>query len=330
MYKLLYTLVSSEKDLYCEQCMLSIMTVKRNSPKSKISLLVDEITLLCIKKIPNRKKILDLIDEVISVPRPNDFSSMETSRFLKTSMRKHVKGDFLYIDSDTIICSPLDEIENCPFDLAGVLDQHMNLSQNTHASVFKQHILKVSGLTELTQCEKYINGGVMWVRDTEKNKLFFEDWNRNWLSSRQKGIKTDMPALMLTNFQHKDAIHELSGIWNCQVWFAANYLSNAKIIHYFSSIGDFTGGYGKFNTDLPLKIKMGQPLSDADWQIIDNARNAFPSPNAIIVGSDYEIYRSSLCGLLRALYRKRALFNFFERLLYGIRIFRAKKMLKRK
>lgn len=328
MSKILYVLVSSDRDLYAEQCILSIMSAKKNSPKSTISLLIDDETKTNIKNSETRSKILDLVDECVSVPRPTSFSGMETSRYLKTKMREFVKGDFLYIDSDTIVCDSLDEIDNTPFDLGAVLDEHMLLSQSTHAIISRQHIALVSGIRELTLCEHYFNGGVLWVRDCALCHSFFDDWNKNWMMSRSKGIKTDMPALMLTNYQNKNAIHELNGVWNCQVWFAANYLPKAKIVHYFTSMGNFTGGYSQFNNELPRKIKKGEKLTQQDWELIQNARSAFPSPNAIITGDDYEIYRSSLSGVLRALYRRRKLFEFFEKILYGIRIIRAKIILK--
>ena len=324
MYKIVYVLVCSDKDLYCEQCILSIMSVKKNSPESPITLLIDDLTKNCIEHHTSKKQIFELVDELISVPRPQNFSGMETSRYLKTKMREFVQGDFLYIDSDTIICSPLYEIENTAIELGAVLDQHTSLSQSTHAIISKQHIKKVSSLNELAQYEKYFNGGVLWVRDTESNHKFFDDWHNNWLHSRSKGIKTDMPALALANYQNNFSIQELDGVWNCQIWFGANYLSKAKIIHYFTSIDTFSGGYGVFSVDLPKKINSGEKLDKHDWELIQNARNAFPTPNAIILGSDYEIYRSSLCGVLRALYRKKRLFNLFEKILYLIRILRAK------
>lgn len=330
MFKLLYVLTSTNKDLYCEQCIISMLSARRNSPKVKISLLVDDETKKIIESNRNRCTLFSLADEIVSVPRPEGFSGMETSRYLKTCMRKYVKGDFLYIDSDTIICEPLDQIEYVLFDLGAVLDQHMLLSQSTHAAVFRQNIIEVSGIKELGYCEYYFNGGVLWVRDTKANHLFFDKWNENWMRSRSLGIKTDMPSLMMTNYQCGGAIKELDGIWNCQVWFAANYLSKAKIVHYFASVSDYTGGYGQFNVNLPLKIKNGQHLNDSDWFLIQNARSAFPSPNAIISGTDYEIYRSSLCGVLRALYRKKKFFDFFERLLYFVRILRAKYNLRKK
>ena len=323
MFKLLYVLVSTDKDLYCEQCLVSILSAKRNSPNTKITLLLDDVTADNLKKNKVRKIIFEQIDECVCIPRPLGFSGMETSRFLKTKMREFIKGDFLYVDSDTIIASPLDDIERVPFDLGAVLDQHMFLSQSTHAIISRQHIVKVSGIKELGLCERYFNGGVLWVRDIESNYKFFDDWNKNWMMSRMKGVKTDMPALMLTNYQNQNQICELGGEWNCQVWFGVNYLSKAKIIHYFTSIEAFTGGYGKFSVDLPEKIKRGELLDEQDWMVIQNARCAFPSPNAIITGNDYEIYRSSLCGILRALYRKKRIFDFLEKMLVGVRIFRA-------
>lgn len=328
MCKILYVLVCSKNDLYCEQCMLSIMSAKKNSQGSKIALLIDDQTKFCLEQNVVKKKIFSLVDEMISAPRPQGFSGMETSRYLKTKMRDFVKGDFLYIDSDTIICESLNDISNVSIDLGAVLDQHMPLSKSTHAIVSKRHIKKVSGIDELEEYENYFNGGVLWVRDVGSNYKFFEDWHNNWMQSRLKGIKTDMPSLALANYQNNYAIKELEGVWNCQIWFGANYLSKAKIVHYFTSIDLFTGGYKSFCTDLPKKIQEGKALDECDWLLIQNARCAFPVPNAIIAGDDYEIYRSSLCGVLRFLYRKRVLFNLLEKMLYCVRLVRAKLLLK--
>ncbi len=330
MYKILYVLVSSDNDLYCEQCMLSIMSVRRNSPNSKIALLLDNETKKSIEKSSSRKKIFDSIDELISVPRPNGFSGVETSRYLKTSMRQHVNGDFLFIDCDTIICDSLDEIESTPFDFGAVLDQHMPFSKNTHFVIAEQHVTKIAKSKEISRYEKYFNSGVLWVKDSPENAKLFEDWHNIWLESKKQKIKADQPSLACANYRNNFIIHEISGIWNSQVWFAANYLPKAKIIHYLSSITDITGGYNRFSITLPQKIKDGFSLDENDWKLIQNARNAFPTPNAIITGDDFEIYRSSLCGLLRSLYKKKKLFSFAERILYFIRILRAKILLGRK
>ena len=330
MYKVLYVLVSSDKDLYCEQCLLSIISARKNSPNSKITLLVDEETKDNIASNSARKKILELVDEFISIPRPNGFSGMETSRYLKTSMRKYVKGDFLFIDCDTIVCASLDDIEKSTFDFGAVLDQHMPFSKNTHFAIAEQHVMTVSKSREVCAYEKYFNSGVLWVKDTPRNLKLFEDWHGIWLDSRKKRIKTDQPALAFANFKNECMIQELSGIWNSQVWFAANYLPNAKIIHYLSSITDITGGYNRFSITLPQKIKAGLALENSDWKLIQNARNAFPSPNAIITGSDFEIYRSSLCGILRSLYKRKRVFFFLEKILYFVRVLRAKILLGRR
>lgn len=245
-------------------------------------------------------------------------------------MREFIKGDFLYIDSDTIVCDELKDIENTPSDLCAVLDQHTSRSHNTHAIIFQKHLETISKAKEYLTYENYFNGGVLWVRDVESNHKFFDDWHNNWLYSRSKGMKIDMPALALANYQNKFAIQEIDGSWNCQVWFGANHLAKAKIIHYFTSNTGFTEGYNQYSVTLPQKLKEGHKLTEADWDIIQNAKSAFPSPNAIITGADYEIYRSSLCGVLRALYRRKKIFDFMEKLLYSIRIIRAKIMLKKK
>jgi len=328
MYKLLYVLVSATKDLYCEQCIVSILSTKRYSPTTYISLLIDDVTEKNIRSDENRNRIFALVNECVVVNRPKGFSSMESSRFLKTKMREFIKGDFLYIDSDTIVCDSLEKIEDVPYDLAAVLDQHMPLTFNTHATVFQNHLRIVAETPEITKYDKYFNGGVLWVRDTKRNHDFFSLWNKNWMNSREKGICTDMPALAQTNYMMNFAISELTGIWNCQVWFGVNYLANAKVVHYFSSISEFSGGYNVFSEDIPNKYKQNGRLDDTDWGKIASVKSSFPIPALIIYGNDFEIYRSSLSGILRFIYRRKRIFLFLEKCLLSLRVFRSKIMLK--
>lgn len=301
-----------------------MLSARRNSPNSQIILLTDDLTNEYIQKHPLKKLIYDLA-HIVSVPCPPNFSAKERSRYLKTSMRHYVQGDILFIDCDTIVCAPLDEIESLNVDFGAVLDQHMQLSSSTHYYTTKKNIelagdLKIKELPS----ENFFNSGVLWIRDTEDNHVFFKQWHENWLASRNRGITSDQPSLYLTNQGTSCKIKEIDGKWNCQVWFAARYLNSAKIVHYFSSMTDFTGEYSKFSVELPMKLKRGECLNESDWLLIENAKGAFPSPNAIICGNDYEIYRSSLCGVLRAVYKRKMIFRLLESILYGIRMLRSR------
>ncbi|MFX4681913.1 hypothetical protein ABTB34_20895, partial [Acinetobacter baumannii] len=47
------------------------------------------------------------IAEFQCVDVPGCYGKTERSRFIKTTIRKHVDGDFLFIDTDTVVCREL-------------------------------------------------------------------------------------------------------------------------------------------------------------------------------------------------------------------------------
>ena len=175
--------------------------------------------------------IIDYATPIV-VSIPPDFSVLQRSRFLKTSLRKIVKGDFLYIDCDTLICRCLDEIDSVKEDIAMVLDAHLgyfdSFSGNYHRS-------KRAGFNNLENAPFY-NGGVVFSRDCEKAHLFFDAWHNRWLQSVNKGVSEDQPALCQANVDNDYIVKELPGVWNCQLFCFKNTndLNNAKIFHYFT------------------------------------------------------------------------------------------------
>ena len=100
--KLVYAVVSGEKDPYLSQAFVAVYSGRRYNPNAEILLVVDQDTNDVLEmSLPNIKKYLD---KVIVVNTPSDMSKMHRSRFLKTTLRKNIDGDFLYIDTDTVVC----------------------------------------------------------------------------------------------------------------------------------------------------------------------------------------------------------------------------------
>ena len=154
---------------------------------------------------------------------------MQASRFLKTNLRKLVDGDYLFIDTDTIICDKLDSIDQIDADIALVADCNRNLMLDESAVVER---CKNAGFTNI-EGQPYFNSGVMFVRDTPTSHEFYEEWYRQWLYSSNKGIYLDQPSMNYSNIQLGYPIKELSGVWNCQIYFNGwNFLSRSKILHY--------------------------------------------------------------------------------------------------
>lgn len=238
--KIVYVLVSDESDYYCEQVMLSIRSLINHNPDARIEVLVDNATYATL--VGKREAIKQYAD-VIEVDTPAGYDKMRRSRYLKTNMRNLVAGDFLFLDCDTVICESIEEIDKLDVNLGMVADLNGPLLLDDVNTISKG--IK-AGFPDFTG-KPYFNSGVIFVKDTDMNKLFFSSWYENYLKSESHGVFNDQPALCQTNAEFGYMISEIPGIWNCQFKMKGfPYLKKSKVMHYYANNG---------NTVLPFHIK---------------------------------------------------------------------------
>ena len=238
--KIVYVLVSSDSDYYYEQVMLSIRSLIYYNPDARIEVLVDNATYANLKG--NREAIKQYAD-VIEVDTPADYDKVRRSRYLKTNMRNLVAGDFLFLDCDTVICESIEDIDKLDVSLGMVADLNGPLLLDDGNTISKG--LK-AGFPVFTG-KPYFNSGVIFVKDTDKNKRFFNSWYDNYLKSESHGVFNDQPALCQTNTEFGFIISEIPGIWNCQFKMKGfPYLKKCKVMHYYANNG---------NNVLPFHIK---------------------------------------------------------------------------
>ena len=93
--KIVYVVTSDETDVYLEQALLSVFSLRKHNPNAYVELVVDQNTNTTITG--KRGEILKYIDNKVVVNVPEEYNKLSRSRWLKTSLRQHIKGDFLYI-----------------------------------------------------------------------------------------------------------------------------------------------------------------------------------------------------------------------------------------
>ncbi len=227
--KFLYVLVHSKTGFYLEQTYFSMLSLKHVMPNARISLIVDCET----DKNSSSffKAIKQLINEYKVVPIDKSMPSIAKSRFLKTTLRQNIEGDFLYIDSDTIWANPIDE-SDFTFDIMGVLDGNCFLEDNP----VRDYIQTVCQKTNfISKSKYYVNGGVMYSKDTPFSHYFFKKWHEYWMESSKSGSFVDQPSLnTLVNEITSPEKVLLPGTYNAQITFCWDYFFTAKIIHYFT------------------------------------------------------------------------------------------------
>lgn len=231
--KYVYVLTSDENDYYLEQALMSIASLKMVMPHAFVALLIDDVTEKTFTG--NRGNIRKLVDELRAVEIDKKYKKVARSRWLKTSMRQLIEGDFLYIDCDTIISGDLSEITEKDIALGGVADNHQLFSEYSGRDyVFS--IMKFLNFPFSPEPQYYINGGLLFCRDAKLCYDFFAEWHRLWILCTKKNIFIDQISLNMAHVYFNQCIHEIGGIWNCQVQTGGLvYLFDAKILHYWSS-----------------------------------------------------------------------------------------------
>ena len=92
--KIAYVLVSSHKDLYWEQCLISVMSVRHHMPDAHTVLVCDTET----KETLNdgiRNDISKYFSDIISISFDEKVGNTMRSRILKVTLRDIIIGDFL-------------------------------------------------------------------------------------------------------------------------------------------------------------------------------------------------------------------------------------------
>ena len=227
--KIVYVLTSSPNDIYLEQAYVSMCSLKHYNPEAQVIILTDQLTAATFTG--TRKKETRFADEIKVVDLPENLNGQRRSRLLKTSARKHIEGDFLFIDTDTIIVKPLDDILKVEADLAACYDTHCeDIKQDPYYYNIKRNALKIG--TPIEDEKHYFNSGVILVRDTPIAHKFYELWHENLALSVGKNVFQDQPSFKKTDCELGHVIKPLPDVWNVELKHGIRFLKDAKIIHY--------------------------------------------------------------------------------------------------
>lgn len=237
--KFVYVLISNENDFYAEQAMVAIYSLRKHNPAAKVTLLTDHPTLYRLKNSKSFSQSQPI--EILTVDIPSEFDQQQRSRYLKTRMRKFVDGDFLYLDTDTIVTAPLNDLSLYDYEMGAVIQQDM---ENSETATFHPHLRMYNQQCGFNVNENYgitdfFNSGVLLCRDTPSVHKLFDRWHNLWLESSIKfNFRLDQPALWRANREIGNLMGILPGEYNLMAIKpdkACHFIMNCKIFHYFSS-----------------------------------------------------------------------------------------------
>jgi protein associated with RNAse G/E len=320
--KYIYVLASSENDLYYEQFFLSAVSLRLCNPVAEIILLLDVVTKNGLTG--NRAGYEKIVSNIIVIEPPKGLSQKETSRWIKTSMRQYITGDFLYIDCDTIITDNLDCVFSDDIKIGAILDSHIPFAEHHYYRQFRDESLKL-GFDSILTTATYYNGGIIIAKDNPEAYRFFERWHSLWKECQNKGNSQDMPSFNRANYELHNIITEIGGEWNCQICNnGLPFLYHAKILHYFATSLDFlTSPFILASKSVLSSIKKTGTISTEILEKLKNPKTAFELNSKIVSDRDVlKILDSSIFSVLRRL-RKRneKMFEIFDTFVYRLTAF---------
>lgn len=311
--KIVYCLVSDNEDYYYEQLLISLCSLRKHNPDVIVEVFCDKDTFGTLKG--KRSSIYDYNINVIPVEAPSEWPKLEKSRYLKTNLRKLTKGDYLYIDTDTVICSSLDFIDKIAFDIAAVRDYHVDrpLPKFSRCRYENERWIWKEARKSNIDIEGFwqFNSGVMFVRDVPKSYELYSKWAEYYSKLLNCGVKVDQLSLLLSNGEMNNVISKFDTKMNCQVWFAdgRKYIEDAAIIHYFP---------GKRKTLLSSPwimdpIKETGRINSSVQRIIDCPKDFFKDAKKVVTKDEARLLDTP--SLLEAFVACRKVFNVWMKVL---------------
>jgi len=226
-----YVLTSNGKDIHADMNLISLRTLRYSNPDAKIVLVCDHETVQSLEKYNHI--ILKEADEIISVHTPSQPASFR-NRFVKTSLRQHLSGSFLYLDADTVIRGNLAQIFNTQSSFAAA----PNHSGSGHPNEMPTDEIENFNLLGWDLPKYYVNGGVLFFADAPDTFNFCRIWHKKWLASAEKrGSFRDQPSLNSAIADSGVSFSWLPHRFNAQVDVRPIYVQDAVLWHLYSSNG---------------------------------------------------------------------------------------------
>lgn len=305
--KIVYAIVSSGKSVYFERAFVSAWSVKHYNPQSKITVVIDYVSRNSVDS-ECYVNFMKLIDEEIVISINDDYTNVEKSRWIKTNLRNLVKGDFLFLDVDTIVCEDLSEIDDFDIDIGFVQDFNCPFRENQNYKIHKRLMKKYFNQT-ITSDSDYFNSGVIFAKDKKRCHDFFTLWHNNWLETRRNGYFRDQLSLLKTTIDSHGTASEISGVYNCQFCINLKFLHQAKIMHFYRMQKDFSLS-PFFDESLYLKVRENKEISEELQSMILNCKSIFNGPSMSLGGIDLEIVGSNVYRLIKNIFNNHTCFLF--------------------
>lgn len=225
-----FVLTSKKLGVYTDMAAVAALAVRRLHRQARIILITDEPTAHAIDH--GNHALAKIVTEVVVQPTGIDVPSV-SSRYLRTALRQLVKGDYLYLDTDAIAVRPLDRRWPRGTDLAMARDRNQHGITPLALPDIEQLRVKLGWKFRM---DRYLNAGVLLVRDTPAAHAFYAEWHRRWKQALSLGIWQDQFSFNSASTTGIATIGILPDRDNWVTHSTAMLRGRARIFHFFASV----------------------------------------------------------------------------------------------
>lgn len=278
--KLVYVLTCAENKHYIEQALIAVFSARHWNPDAHIVLMVDDKTDTLL--VGRRAEILNYVSEKIVIPfEEQSLSPMYRSRWIKTSVRQLIEGDFMFVDCDTIVCKCLSEIDTFCCKVGAVLESHLLVEDYCYSLRKKALEANARIGVDLDEEKEYFSSGVILVKDAPVSYRLYELWHQYWLESEALGLPIDQPSLAKANRECGNLVKRIPDTYNCILFTRNNFVEKAHILH----VAAYLNPCFLFTDKVFLEIK--------EKGLVDWVKDAILHPNTTMLPFDYSVRHSS-------------------------------------
>lgn len=231
--KLVYVVACASEAYYIEQALMSVFSARHWNPDAYIMLIVDDLTNQLL--VGRRAEVLNYVSEKIVVPFEDEsLSPMFRSRYIKTSIRQRIDGDFLFIDCDTIVCGDLSGVDEFDCEVGAVWESHLLVKEFCESLHEAAAGLNAKIGVDIDVESEYFSSGVMFVKDLPLAYLLYDYWHRFWLDGVENGLSIDQPSLAKANREVGHVVKRIPDTYNCILFTMNDFVERSFILHISS------------------------------------------------------------------------------------------------
>lgn len=231
-----YVVVGSGWDRHAHMAWLSAKSLRLQDPGVGIAIIAEGT-------VPGadalfQQKFADVADLVLIKPSAAP-DPVFKSRFHRMSIREYLPGPLLYIDSDTLIVSPIAAVTGCDGDVGAVMDFNHPIDSTWNPPDLAEPFRSKGWTYPLP---RWFNAGVYFLRDTPGVHGFCQEWLARWRSpvvgpAHTWDQSTFNSALAASGV--KQAV--LPNGYNAMIAKRNYRFRDSRILHFFGSVEEQRG-----------------------------------------------------------------------------------------